>query len=235
MFFMRKSSVAVLLSLAFAGIVSSQDVIVHADAASAASELKVYLGSVTGRNLPVIEEKKFDGKCPAFYVGQTAFARKNGVDFSKFAPEEWCYRSIGKNVVLGGHRINGNEFAVWHFLENELGIRWFTFESTYIPKRKELSFGTLNRRGKPAFLERHLWAAPYRQKLSSDNLRKDLQMGRRNRLNPGRYSPMILSKKASHSHNYYDYVSPKKYFKSHPEYFSMDENGKRYHGKNQHG
>ena len=232
MFFMRKSSVAGLLSLAFAGTVSAQDVIVHADAADAASELKIYLKSVSGRNLPVIEEKKFDGKRLAFYVGQTAFARKNGVDFSKFAPEEWCYRSVGKNVVLGGHRINGNEFAVWHFLENELGIRWFTFESTYIPKRKVLSFAALNRRGKPAFLERHLYAAPWKQKLSRDNLMNNLRMERRNRLNPGKYSPVILSKKAHHCHSYYDYVSPKKYFKTHPEYFSMDKSGKRFHGRN---
>ncbi|MFA6569117.1 MAG: DUF4838 domain-containing protein, partial [Victivallales bacterium] len=32
-------------------------------------------------------------------------------------------------------------------------------------------------------------------------------------------------------HNFYRFVEPDKYFASHPEYFSMDENGKRFSGK----
>ena len=77
-------SFRVLASVLFFGMLfrmSGQEVIVHAKLPSAAGELQQYLQQITGRRFPVIEEEKFDGKLPAFYVGHTRFARKNGIDF----------------------------------------------------------------------------------------------------------------------------------------------------------
>ncbi len=208
----------------------AQEVIVHANAQFAASELYVHLKKVFGREFSIVSEEEFAGGKAAFYVGQTAFAKKQGIEFATFAPEEWLYCTKDGSIILTGHELNGAEYAVWHFLENELGVRWFTFESTYIPKREKLAFGELNKRGKPAFLERQIYSASWRHGLQQKLLAQNIDFERRNRLNE-RWSPVRLSKQVNHCHSFYDYVSPDKYFKEHPEYFSMNKEGHRYHGK----
>ena len=210
--------------------VYAQNVIVHANAEYAASELYVHLKKICDQEYSIVAEAEFAGDKPAFYVGQTAFAKKQGIDVASFAPEEWLYCTKDGNVILTGHELNGAEYAVWHFLENELGVRWFTFESTYIPKREKLTFGELNKRGKPAFLERQIYSASWRHGLQQKLLAQNIEFERRNRLNE-RWSPVRLSKQANHCHSFYDYVNPDVYFKEHPEYFSMNAEGKRYHGK----
>ena len=210
----------------------AQEIIIQNNAPFAADELRVHLEKITNRKFTVVPEDEFKGNQPAFYVGQSRFAQKAGIDFSKFTPEEWIYLSVGNNVILGGHRVNGTEYAVWKFLENELNVRWFTFESVYIPKQENLSFKNLNRRGKPAFAERQIYSSPWKQGFAHEILQKNIEMERRNRINAA-WSPVILSKQTNHCHSFYDYVSPEKYFKSHPEYFSMDKDGKRFHGSDQ--
>ena len=207
---------------------TAQDVIVYANAPFAAAELQKFIELSCGKKLPIVEEKYFEGGKDAFYVGQTRFAEEHGVDFSSFLSEEWLYRSKGKDIILGGHSVNGNEYAVWHFLENEFGIRWYTFESTYIPKHRRLSFGKLDRHGRPAFLERQVYSYPWLQGFATECLQNNVIFERRNRINAG-WSPVRLSRQTGHCHSFYDYVDPKIYFKDHPEYFSMGSDGKRFY------
>ncbi len=210
--------------------ICAQNVIVHDNAQFAASELYVHLKKICNQEYSIVTEKEFAGDKPAFYVGQTAFAKKQGIDFASFAPEEWLYCTKDGSIILTGHEHNGSEYAVWHFLENELGVRWFTFESTYIPKKDKLAFGELNKRGKPAFLERQIYSASWRHGLQQKLLAQNIEFERRNRFNE-RWSPVRLSRQVNHCHSFYDYVSPDKYFKEHPEYFSMNKEGKRHFGK----
>jgi len=202
--------------------------IVHKDAQFPAEELRDHLEKVTGAKFKIIGEQDFDGKGAAFYVGRTEFARKNGVDFSNFAAEEWMYRTIGNNVVIGGGCWYGSEIAVYEFLENELGCHWFTFESEYIPSKPDLKIGKLDKRGAPAFLGRAILLPHWGQE--SVVLRDKMKLTiLRNRGNIYR-SPQIRSGQYISDHSFYEYVSPEKFFKDHPEYFSMGADGKRYHG-----
>ncbi len=213
----------------------AQEVIVHANAPFAAEELRLHLEKISGRLLPVVEEKSFAGGKVAYYVGQTDFAKKQGIDFSSFTPEEWLYRSQGENIILTGHKHNGTAYAVWHFLENELGVRWLTFESTFIPKKSKLSFGKLDKRGKPAFVERQIYSSQWNWGLEKTLLKLHFGFEERNRINNYSRSPVRLSTRTRGCHNFYSYVDPKKYFKEHPEYFSMDKDGKRFYGKSKEG
>ena len=56
----RIFSAAAVFGILFCG--SGQEVIVHADAPYAASELQHHLQLITGRSIPVIPEAKYDGK-----------------------------------------------------------------------------------------------------------------------------------------------------------------------------
>ena len=107
--------------------------IVHHKSPDEARELAEHLFSALNRRCRIIDEKDFSGNKPAFYVGPTRFAQKHGLSEKSFEPDGWAYKSIGSNVVLLGHSHEGTGNAVYNFLENELGVRWYTFESVFIP------------------------------------------------------------------------------------------------------
>ena len=130
----------------------------------AAHELAGHLKQMTGASFKIMNESEWDGKTPAFLIGQTDFARKNGIDFSKFDKEEWLYRSIGGNLVIGGGCNWGDEQAVYRFLEGELGCHWLSYDSTYIPRVPELTIRNLDRRGKPSFSTRSIYIPPTGEK-----------------------------------------------------------------------
>lgn len=224
------TSLFALLFLMAVSDLSANSVIVHADAPFAAGELRSHLEKIYGRKFSVVREKDFKGKKAAYYVGQTRFARNHGIDFKSFSPEEWRYCFRNGSMILTGHAVNGIDNAVWCFLENELGVRWFTFESTYIPKKVKKISAKLDKRGKPAFLERHIYTSPWTSGLSNDTAKKILLVKTRNRMNNYGRSPIRLSRRTQSCHSFYDYVNPQKYFKTHPEYFSMTRDGKRYSG-----
>ncbi|MBQ6599677.1 MAG: DUF4838 domain-containing protein [Lentisphaeria bacterium] len=194
----------------------------------AASELAGHLRKMTGADFKILKESEWDGRTPAFLIGQTDFARRSGIDFSKFGKEEWLYRSIGKNLVIGGGFNWGDELAVYKFLEEELGCHWLSYDSTFIPKVPELTVREVNRRGKPSFSSREIYIPPWGQK--SDRIRNAMYVWmRRNRSNfqreVDRYSHQYIPQ-----HSFYSFVDPDVYFKEHPEYFSMNEQGKRFCG-----
>ncbi len=206
--------------------------IVHKDAAAEAMELQIHLEKATNRPCATWEEDAFDGNSTAFYIGHTNFARKNGIDFSAFQPDGWAYKSVGENVILTGHSHEGTQNAVYNFLENELGIRWYTFESCHIPEYGKNSFVGLDRQGCPAFVLRGIYMPPWGQK-QKDN-KSIFLFQKRNRLN-GYSSVHSPTSRRSICHTFYDYVNPELYFNTHPEYFSMNQEGQRFHGNNQAG
>ena len=125
--------------------------IVHQNAEDPAKELGVFLTRATGYPHKIWKEGEFKGK-QAFYVGPTAFSLRHGFDPRNFKPDGWAYKSIGSNVVLTGHPHAGTQNAVYSFLEKELGIRWYTFESVHVPKIQSPDFSKLDNRGVPAFI-----------------------------------------------------------------------------------
>ncbi len=193
-----------------------------------ARELQKYLHKVTGKTFCVIEESKHQSGQAAFYVGWTKFAKANGIDFSKFKPDEWLYQSKDNSLVLGGDQFSGIAFAVYKFLENEVGVYWLAPYSEYVPKNKNLTLGAYNKRGKPAFKLRMIYSPPFRQgyarKYAEDVFRE------KNRGNFWRRdipTPLKVSRAYYFTHNHYSFVDPQKYYANHPEYFSMGPDGKR--------
>lgn len=194
----------------------------------AAKELASHLQEMTGAAFKILQESEWDGKTPAFLVGQTDFARKNGIDFSRFDKEEWLYRSMGRNIVVGGGFNWGDELAVYKFLEEELGCHWLSYESAYIPRVPELTIRKVDRRGKPSFSARCIYIPPASQK--SGRIKNAMYVWmRRNRSNFQREADRFSGQYMS-VHSFYVFVNPDIYFKTHPEYFSMNEHGKRFCG-----
>ncbi|MDY0169499.1 MAG: DUF4838 domain-containing protein [Thermoguttaceae bacterium] len=198
----------------------------------ASQELKEHLEAITGATFPVVKESEFDGKSPALYVGPTRFAEANGVEFDALHRESWLYKTVGDSLILAGGK-TATIYAVCEFLERELGCRWFTFESAWTPKLPDIALQAWNRRGKPAFLHRELYIPHWSLGLTGQWNQEYLKFLKRNRGNQ-MDSPLPVSHRPGTCHTFYQYVSWEKLFDDHPEYFSMNEKGERFHGPNMH-
>ena len=84
---------------------------------TAVEELDHYLGLCLGGNRLTVDGQ--DGV--VFHVGDTEFAKKNGL--VGFQDEEWCVKSFGHDVALVGGGTRGTLYAVYHFLEDQCGVR----------------------------------------------------------------------------------------------------------------
>ena len=191
----------------------------------AAKELAKHLKQITGADFKVVEESFYDKSQPAFFIGETDFALKNKINTSSLGQEKWLYKSIGRNIVIAGGFNWGNDIAVYKFLENELNCLWLSYECSHIPARKNLTLPKLDKKGEPSFINRIIYIPPTAQKSTRISQAMYLFM-RRNYSNFQRL-PQGSTSSYTAIHSFYEFVDPGVYFKTHPEYFGMNEHGKR--------
>lgn len=181
---------------------------------TASRELAHYLFRSTGAAFRTLRETDSEAAGPAIHVGPTAFARAKGGDPSSLADEEWIVRTAEGRLVLAGGRPRGTLYAVYRFLEDVVGVRWWTpFEET-IPGRPDLRTGPLDRRGRPAF--------GYRDFFGIDG---EPVFRARLRLNgdSSGLGPELGGRAAFGMHGVHTYdllVPPERDFELHPEWFS---------------
>jgi hypothetical protein len=92
---------------------------------TAAGELAAYLGQAVGTAFSVVTETAAASDKNHIHVGFTAAAKGLGIDSAAFGPEEWIVRTHGNDLVLAGGRPRGTLYAVYHFLEDEVGVHWW--------------------------------------------------------------------------------------------------------------
>lgn len=193
----------------------------------AAKYLADHLKEITGATFRRIPENQWDKKTPAFLIGPTGFAKKHGIDFGRFRAEEWLYKSQGKHIILGGGDNFGPIIAINNFLEKELDCAFLAFDARHFPARKKLTLGTLNKRGEPSFSKRSIYTSvPAEPGMA----RKLMLFQRFNRGSIHGRDAAISSRQFSSTHSLYSFIDPDKYFKKHPEYYSMDQKGRRFCG-----
>jgi len=120
----------------------------------AAEELQKHLQQITGAQFQIRSDvSDADG---AIVVGPGPVASRlfPDVDFSSFGGEELIMRTSGKYLLLAGGRPRGTLYAVFRFLQDKLGVRWWTPWATYIPNRRTLTVPELDVRQTPAFESR---------------------------------------------------------------------------------
>jgi hypothetical protein len=187
----------------------------------AAEELAATLHQITGATF---QTRELADNAPesAIVVGPGPLAGKlfPDVPLSQFGGEEYAIRTQGGRLLLAGGRPRGTLYAVYRFLQDQLGVRWYAPWYTQIPRRESLNLAALNVRGKPAFEYRDPfwfpafdgdWAA--RNGSNSQNARLNEQHG-----GQVTYKGFV--------HTFYPLVPPDTYFQTHPEWFSL-VNGKR--------
>ncbi len=202
----------------------SQATIVVADGSSepvrhAAVELQFFLKEVTGVELPLTNQSK-DGS-PRILVGpQAAKLAEAKLATEKLGAEELIIRTVGRDLILSGGEPRGTLYAVYTFLEDHVGCHWWSPDASTIPRRRNLMFRKLDVRYAPLFDYREPnwetalhrdWAV--RNKVFGMFIPLDAETGGR----PGIAAP---------SHSFFYQIPAKRYFETHPEWFS-EVGGKR--------
>lgn len=221
---------------------SNYSIVVSDDASvveyNAANELATYFVKTANVHLKNYEESNAEGPC--FYVGHTEFAKKNGI--AGDSEENWKIAVIGENIVLTGgltrlHR--GICYAVYHFIEDCLGVRWWNEVEEYIPEITDFTIAEdFKSEGTPVFSER---------KVVSSFANYDFTYFAHNRINlisngdniVGRqFSRTALENGGAHyvglpamCHTMEIYYPAKEYFEKHPEWYGWCElEGRRHEG-----
>ncbi len=176
----------------------------------AAEELAGYLQKVSGVALPVQEGGE---ATPAIYIKTT-----------EGKPEEWRYETKGGDLFLSGNGPRGTLYSVYHFLEKELGVRWWNPWEESVPSREKIMLPKLERSGRPAFSYRDIFT------IYGDD---EGAFAARNRLNRQGTAPIVNEFGGGITfgppyfcHTFYHYISAEEYFSHHPEWFAL-VNGKR--------
>ncbi|MGQ9573828.1 MAG: DUF4838 domain-containing protein [Thermoguttaceae bacterium] len=205
--------------------------IVLADEASpstryAAEELQRFLEQITGARLPIVSDKQ----PPApreIVLGSSERLRllDTKIDWAALGPEGYVIRTVGPHLVIAGGALRGNLYGVYGLLEDHLGCRWFAPGVSRIPKQDRLVL--------PAIDEKKVPVLEYREPFTFDCF--DGDWCARNRVNSSsgrleaRHGGKVRFGRGFFVHTFAHLVPPQKYFKEHPEYFSL-VGGKRQDG-----
>ncbi len=186
-----------------------------------ANELKMFLEMISGASIPIARENE-DIAGPMILVGRSAKlgAIDAGIDFEELGDEGFIIKSTGGHLILAGGRLRGSMYAVYTFLEEELGCRWYTSKASRIPRMSTVTVGPINRTQIPAFEYREpYWTDAYdgdwaaRNKCNGSAARLDRKRGGKIRGHGG--------------HTFYPYMPPERHYTDHPEWYSITSNRRR--------
>jgi hypothetical protein len=220
---------------------------------TAAHELSTYLAKVTGSEFPIVS--------PAGAVGRPVIAVGPGAARA-FAPELDLRKAgdsgLGEDGIIqktirspaGGHGSSlvltgaegskrGTLYAVYEFLEREVGVRWWTHTEESAPTTPTLTIRPLDVRYRPPFFFREVyswgiihigttWGHDDSDAAVQDWPKAKFAARLRNN-GPGTVLPASLGGcyvPMGRGHTLYPFLPSEKYFKDHPEWYS-ERGGKR--------
>ena len=207
----------------------------------AGRELQYFWQKIYGRKLQEIPESQ-TGQKSVIFLGRTEFAQKNKVDHASLGEEEWLLKTVDDDLIVSGGRPAGTLYGVYALLE-KLGVEFFAFDSTLIPKPGK-TFPRFNEKRKPAFIGRVVYdSIPYPMQRwnngysvwASEEVIESYRLwwlrSRFNGMTCKRIPPYYVGRIYNlchwpEWHTMKLYVNPA-LFAKHPEYFAMDATGKR--------
>ncbi len=193
---------------------------------SAAFELKDYCQRITGAALPIVRESDLaGGDTPRILIGQTKATRSLAADvkWETLGSDGIVMRSSGDTLILAGGRPRGTIYAVDSFLEDVLGVRWWTSDESFVPRKASVSIDPVNVTYTPKLIYRECY-------YDDSNGTEHGQFAVHLKLDG--HHQEIAAELGGHykilgwCHTSFNLMPPAKYFKDHPEWYAM-AGGKR--------
>ena len=197
---------------------------------TAAQELRDHLEKVTGAAFSLVTEAA-PKSGPRLLVGNTETSRRLAQDFLAAQAEydSILLKTVGDEMILAGHPQRGALYAVYTYLEDVVGVRWWTSDETFIPRRANLTLPKLEVRYAPKLRFRESYYLDTFNALFKTRLKGNVSSRTRYMLAPmemipeaygGNHRLIHFRGRNSAYHSFYELVPPKVYFDRHPEWFS---------------
>jgi hypothetical protein len=200
---------------------SSARIVIPADAIPseryAAEELQRYIERISGARLEIVGDTARPGRTDIL-LGDNAHLRtlKNRPAIGPLGEDGCVLRTSGSKLILAGGRPRGTLNGVYTFLEEELGVRWFTPELERVLNTNRIRIPKVDRTVVPALESRDVF---WREMM------RDADFASRHRLNGQHYA---LKPKHGGAFTVYhpfvhsfDALVPPELCKDHPEYWPM--------------
>ncbi len=201
---------------------------------TAADDLKDAIKRMTGEDASVVLDGTAASDALRFYVGATREAARTFPGAS-WKSDEVAVKSVPSGVVLTGDSARGAIYAVDTYLEDVCGVRWWTSTESFYPKLSALPVKGLSIRYAPQIKYRetfYLDATDPRFKVRlkgnfTSRAKSQLRLPARIPAELGGDSTLhYFERRASSYHSIKQILPPEKYFKDHPEWYSLVK-GKR--------
>ncbi|MBO7680844.1 MAG: DUF4838 domain-containing protein, partial [Thermoguttaceae bacterium] len=196
---------------------------------TAAEELASFLNQVTGANFAILPESQAGDKQKLLVIGpsalsKTLLSRAGAEEEASIGQDGIILQTIGDSLVLSGHPDRGPLYAVYTFLEDCVGIRWWTSTESTIPSRPRLEVEVAPVRYAPKVISRESF---YRDPLSGrEGGIFSARMKTNGHFNPvpaeyGGHMPILFW-----AHSFGQILPPGKYFDEHRDWYALID-GKR--------
>ncbi len=191
---------------------SNHEIVIPADSDStvvlAAKELKRYLQQISGADFPVCSDDNRNTERNSIFVG-FGFHDHNHTAFSI------GYRIDGKDLYIDGGNPKSTLYAVYRFLEQELGCLWLSPDVEKIPESKSISLKLETGYSHTPQIE----TRTVHSKLFYENHAFADKLGVTYEPFPG-YVP------GARVHTFHRFLPESSFYNTHPEYYAL-RNGKR--------
>ena len=136
-------------------------------------------------------------------------------------------KTLPDALILAGGRPRGSLYAVYTFLEDAVGVRWWTSSESTVPRKPTLRIPDLDTSYCPKLLYREAY---YRDPLDNSSFAARMKLN-------GHMSSIPESLGGHYTiigwcHTSYEFLPPGVYFGAHPDWYSL-QNGKRSPGGGQ--
>jgi hypothetical protein len=189
---------------------------------TAARELQDHLRRVTGATLPIVSEDEISPQAAQIIVGPAKRLKQLApqLDLNALGHDGIVIRTVGGQLILAGRPPRGTLYAVYTFLEDVVGCRWWTSEESDVPKRALLEIPPLDVRYAPPLR--------YREAFYQDTFGAAIAA----RLKLNGHHHQVTPEYGGHYrfvgfvHTFFPLLPPSVYFGEHSEWYS-EIDGKR--------
>ncbi|MBU0610020.1 MAG: DUF4838 domain-containing protein [Armatimonadetes bacterium] len=193
----------------------------------AANELAAFLQQVTGAEFRILVTAELPrGKVLCVGPGKVQQLLAPNLKLDQLKPDGIVIETSGLNLILAGDEPRGTLYAVYTFLEDVVGCRWWSSKASTIPSKPDLTVPEQHVRYIPPLEYRETfwydafdgdWAV--RNKSNANRAQLDEQRGGKIRYG----GPFFV-------HTFEGLVPQKEFAATHPEYYS-ERDGKRLAGE----
>ncbi|MBE6892193.1 MAG: DUF4838 domain-containing protein [Ruminococcaceae bacterium] len=192
---------------------------------TASTELQKYLKQISGVEIPIVTDST-EPVAKEIVVGKTNREADGEFNRDELGKEGFIIKSTGSKLWLVGGELRGTLYSVYSFLEEYLGVRYYTSTVEKVPEMKTIELDKIEENKQiPVFTAR-----------LSDWLPKNPEWSVKQKINDNTHVKLseevgggIAYPGQNHSgefvHSMQFFVPYSQYKDTHPEYFAVDKNG----------